>query len=142
MNRAVAYFTFNGNCREAMQFYQSCLGGELSFQTLGESPGTHDLPRQVKECILHATLRSNGITIMGSDMVGEESLYKGNSISVFVVCDNEQELYEYYQRLSIDCLHSQPIVENMWSGQFGSLTDKYGYSWLFHCQSLDKVGNN
>ena len=33
-----AYLRFNGKCREAMTFYQACLGGELTIQTVGESP--------------------------------------------------------------------------------------------------------
>jgi PhnB protein len=38
MTQINSYLTFNGNCQEAMIFYQKCLGGELTFQTVGESP--------------------------------------------------------------------------------------------------------
>ena len=51
-----SYLTFNGNCREAMNFYQRCLGGELAFQTVGESPLSDHMPAQMKDCILHSTL--------------------------------------------------------------------------------------
>ena len=39
-----SYLTFSGNCREAMNFYVTCLGGELVFQTIGESPLANKMP--------------------------------------------------------------------------------------------------
>ena len=41
MTQINAYLTFNGNCREAMQFYTDCLGGELYLQTIGEIGRAH-----------------------------------------------------------------------------------------------------
>src|SRR4051812_3610794 len=49
MTRIHSYMTFNGNCREAMQFYQRSLGGELVLQTIGDSPLSDKMPRQMKE---------------------------------------------------------------------------------------------
>lgn len=55
MTQINSYLTFNGNCREAMTFYQECLGGELFMQTIGESPMAEQMPLPMKESILHAT---------------------------------------------------------------------------------------
>ncbi|MEO5944596.1 MAG: VOC family protein, partial [Ferruginibacter sp.] len=60
-----SYLTFNGNCREAMQFYKKCLGGELSFETVGEWDLSEKMPAQMKKCIVQATLYSKGFTLMG-----------------------------------------------------------------------------
>lgn len=38
MTQINAHLIFSGNYREAMNFYKSCLGGELTLQTIGESP--------------------------------------------------------------------------------------------------------
>ncbi len=43
-----SYLTFNGNCREAMTFYSDCLEGELTFQTIGESPLSNNMPQKMK----------------------------------------------------------------------------------------------
>ena len=56
MTQINAYLTFSGNCREAMNFYKSCLGGELTLQTIGESPLGDKMPPQMKDSILHSTL--------------------------------------------------------------------------------------
>jgi len=71
------YLTFNGNCREAMNFYKECLGGELIFQTIGESPMADRMPEKMKECILHATLSNSAMVIMATDCVPEQGLIKG-----------------------------------------------------------------
>jgi PhnB protein len=56
-----------------MTFYKECLGGELVFQTVGESPLSEKMPKQMKDCILHATLTKSTLILLGSDMVDEES---------------------------------------------------------------------
>ena len=84
MAQLVSYLTFNGNCREAMTFYKACLGGELTFQIIGESPLAEKMPAQMKECILHATLINGDLIIMASDMVDENGLIKGNSVSLML----------------------------------------------------------
>lgn len=71
MNQVITYLTFNGKCREAMKFYQSCLGGELHLQTIAESPMANKLPGYMRRYILHAWLQKNDLIMMASDMVAE-----------------------------------------------------------------------
>ena len=94
MNRTQinSYLTFSGNCREAMNFYKECLGGELSLQTIGESPLANKMPAKMKECILHSTLTNDGLVLMGSDMVGDNGLTKGNAVSLMLNCSSEEEI--------------------------------------------------
>jgi len=68
------YLTFNGNCKEAMTFYQNCLGGELNLQPIGDSPMAKKMPQQMKDCILHATLTNGHMILVGSDMVSENQV--------------------------------------------------------------------
>ena len=69
-----SYLTFNCNCREGMDFYKNCLGGELAVQTIGESPMANKMPVQMKEYILLATLTNGDLVLMATDMVGEQGL--------------------------------------------------------------------
>ena len=100
MTQIISYLTFNGNCREAMAFYQDCLGGELSLQTIGESPMADKMPPQMKECILHSTLTKGGLQLMASDMVGEGGLFRGNAVSLMLNCESEEEVRTVYAKLS------------------------------------------
>lgn len=127
-----SYLTFEGNCREAMTFYQKCLGGELAFQTIGESPLSEKMPKKMKECILHATLAKNDLVLMGSDMVSESGLIKGNAVSLSINCDSEEEIKAFYKRLSKGGKTDCPLEDTFWGVVFGDLTDKFGNHWLLN----------
>jgi PhnB protein len=127
-----SYLTFNGNCFEAMNFYKESLGGELSFQKIGESPLADKMPPQMKECVLHSTLTKGDLVLMGSDMASENGLIKGNAVSLMVDCGSEEEINTYYQKLSAGGNADHPIETSFWGALFGDLTDKYGNHWLLH----------
>lgn len=127
------YLTFNGNCREAMSFYKDCLGGNLRFQTVGESPFSEQMPARMKETILHATLISGKLILMASDMISERGLTRGNAVSLMLNCSSETEITEVYNKLSRGGQKSHTPELTGWGALFGDLTDKYGNHWLLHC---------
>lgn len=128
-----SYLTFNGNCREAMTFYNQCLGGELSLQTVGDSPMAGKLPQQMKNSILHATLTNGNLVLMGSDMANNE-LLRGNSVSLMLNCSSEQEIIKCYNSLSEGGEMTNPLEDTFWGAVFGNLTDKFGNHWILHFQ--------
>ena len=141
MAQIISYLTFNGNCREAMTFYKKCLGGTLTFQTVGESPLSGKMPKRMKDCILHATLKKDSLALMGSDMVGEEGLRKGNSVSLSLTCSSEDELNNYYAKLSKGGSADHPLKDTFWGAKSGDLTDKFGNHWLLSFDR-NKSGNS
>ncbi len=127
-----SYLTFSGNCRKAMTFYQQCLGGELHFQTIGKSPLADKIPQKMKDCILHATLTSGNLLLMGSDMVPGAGLSKGNAVSLMLACGTEKEIRERYEKLSAGGLTTYPLEDTFFGAKIGNLTDKFGNHWLLH----------
>ncbi len=127
-----SYLTFNGNCREAMTFYKECLGGELMVQTIGESPLSEKMPAQMKDCVLHSTLSKGPLVLMGSDMVSEQGLKKGNAVSLSLNCSSEEEIRTYYKKLSSGGKMDHPLEDTFWGALFGDLTDKFGNHWLLN----------
>ncbi len=132
MKSIQSYLTFNGNCREAMLFYQKCLGGELSFQTIGDSPLSEKMPAKMKNCILHAELINKWFRLLGSDMAGEKGLLKGNAVSLVLNCTSEKEIRAYYKKLSHSGKQTHPLAETHWGALFGGLRDKYGNYWILN----------
>ena len=132
MARIHSYLTFNGNCREAMTFYQECLGGELTVQTIGESPLAKKLPKRMKECILHATLTKEALVLQGSDMVPPSGLVKGNAVSLSLDCSSEEEIKMVYTKLSAQGKANHPLEDTFWGALFGDLTDKFGNHWILN----------
>jgi len=127
-----SYLTFSGNCLEAMNFYRDCLGGELTVQKLGESPLADKLPQQMKECVMHSTLTKGPLVLMGTDMVDEDGLVKGNSVSLMIDCSSEAEINTFYKKLSAGGNANHPVQASFRGALFGDLTDKYGNHWLLH----------
>ena len=117
-----------------MIFYKNCLGGELAFQTIGESPISEKMPKKMKDCILHSTLSKDNFVIMASDMVEDKGLIKGNAVSLMLNCRSEKEIKEFYQKLSENGEPTHPLETSFWGAMFGDLTDKYGNRWLLQYQ--------
>lgn len=132
MTQINAYFTFNGNCREAMNFYKSCLGSELVMQTIGESPLADKMPPQMKDSILHSTLTKDKLVLVGTDCVPPPGLIKGNSVSLSLNCSSEEEIKSFYEKLSSAGNTTFPLEDTFWGALFGGLTDKFGNHWLLN----------
>lgn len=135
----VPYLTFNGNCREAMTFYHACLGGELVFQTVGDSPLSEKMPHAMKHVILHSSLHSGNLTIMASDMVDEKGLRKGNAVSLMLTCSSEEDLHRCYYSLSKGGTKDHPPEQTFRGNIFGDLTDKFGNHWLLNCSQTKAI---
>ena len=136
-----SYLTFNGNCREAMAFYKKCLGGELDFLTIGESPLSETMPLKMKKCILQAVLRNGELVLIGTDMVGEKGILKGNAVSLALTCSSEEELRECYTKLSQGGKETYPLKKTASNILFGGITDKYGNTWILNYNKENKIKN-
>ena len=113
-----------------MEFYKECLGGELTLQTVGESPMANKMPAQMKDSILHSTLTNNGVIIMASDMVSGNGLIKGNAVSLCLNCSSEEEIKTCYEKLVAGGTADHTLENTFFGGVLGDLTDKYGNHWL------------
>jgi PhnB protein len=115
-----------------MNFYKECLGGELTIQTVGETPLAEKMPEKMKAYVLHATLTNGNLTLMGSDMVPQDGLIKGNSVSLSLNCDSEEEIRSVYKKLCYGGEATHPLELTFWGATVGGLTDRYGHHWLLH----------
>ena len=132
MKHINAYLTFSGNCREAMTFYRECIGGSLALQTIGESPMADKMPAQMKDLILHAALTDGALVLMGSDMVPESGLLKGNAVSLTLNCSSEAEIRNCFEKLSTDGQVTHPLEHTFFGSIMGGLTDQFGNHWLLN----------
>lgn len=123
------YISFNGNAREALEFYKSVFGGELVLNTFGEGGMPHDPDEADK--IMHGMLEAeNGITFMASDTPKSMEYHDGTRISISLSGDNEQELTGYFEKLSAGGAVVEPLAKAPWGDSFGMVTDKFGVFWM------------
>jgi PhnB protein len=126
---------FNGTCREAMTFYKDCLGGELTWMTVAESPMAARMPPEAQQKLMHATLTTDHFTLMGSDMVGPQGLQRGNSFSLSLHGSSEAETRDLFSKLAAGGQITYPLTMEFWGGMFGTLVDKFGHEWLFNFET-------
>ena len=134
MTQLNPYVTFNGNCREAMTFYQSCLGGELTLQTVGASPMKDQMPAEMHSNVMHSLLKKDGIVIMASDMMGPGELVRGNGITLCINGGSPEELKTFFAKLSEGGTVGHDLKEEFF-GTYGDLTDKFGINWMFQADN-------
>ena len=62
------YVTFNGNCREAFDFYRSVFGGEFALvSTFRDGPEDMGIPPEDLDLLMHISLPIGSGVLMGSD---------------------------------------------------------------------------
>ncbi len=126
------YLNFNGQCRNALTFYQQCLEGQLELQKVAESPMAAKMPSEKGPLILHGALSKNGHTLlMGSDMIGS-ALQTGNSIMLCLNCNSDQEINTIFDRLSAGGHVKTPLHQSFWGATYGELKDKFGMDWMLN----------
>lgn len=137
----IPFLSFNGYCREAMLFYQYCLGGELHLENLEDVTGSHVFPKQMSRLILQATLSHRHFALMGSD-IPVQNINSCNSNTLVWYSNNKKEMKQLYTRLATGAKTMAPLAMNYWGDITATLTDKYNLNWLLYCPaSIDFVFN-
>ncbi|CAL9339158.1 VOC family protein [Streptomyces sp. enrichment culture] len=127
-SRLNPYLSFDGDARQAMEFYREVFGGELRLSTFGEF-GQTDAPHADK--IMHGMLESpGGLTLMGADTPPGTEYAPGSSYAVSLSGDDESELRGYWEKLSGDGSVTVPLERQMWGDVFGMCTDRFGVPWM------------
>ena len=124
------YLLFTGQCREAMTFYQSCLGGELSIMTYGDSPMGDQVSAENRNNVLHSMLVADGLTIMASDQMPGTIVPQGGPVTLALTSGDKDEIRAYFAKLSAGGTITMPLDEAFF-GLFGEMTDRFGMNWLF-----------
>ncbi len=127
------YISFDGQARQAMEFYHSVFGGELKMNTFGEF-GMQDTPQA--DQIMHAQLETDlGYTIMAADTPPGVEHKPGSSITVSLSGD-EEVLRDYFNALADGGEVGTPLEKQMWGDEYGDLVDKFGVNWMVNMGGL------
>ncbi|HEX8304932.1 MAG TPA: VOC family protein [Jatrophihabitans sp.] len=124
------YLNFRDRTREAMEFYHSVFGGELTMSTFAEMHASEDPAEQDK--IMHSQLiTDNGLTLMAADTPNSMDYTPGtNNFAVSLSGEDEGELRGYWDKLSDGGDVAMPLDKAPWGDFFGMCTDRFGIPWL------------
>ena len=127
------FLLFDGNCAEAMAFYQSCLGGELTVTRLGDTPMGDQAPPEQKHKVTYACLKNDSVELSATDWLHPTRLPRpGNTVALYLQADDHTPLRTLFDKLAggadpdlLDDLRDMPF------GTYGHLADRYGVHWFF-----------
>ncbi len=123
------YLSFRDDARQAMEFYRSVFGGELTVSTFAEFGASED-PAE-KDKIMHSMLDTgSGLVLMGADTPNSMEFDAGSRVTISLSGDDEAALRGYWDALSAGGTVAMPLERAPWGDTFGMCTDRFGISWM------------
>ena len=134
MSNLNAYLTFDGNCAEAMRFYESILGGKLELMTMGQSPMAGQVPAGGAERIMHAKLEVDGTALMASDSMAGQPYSGMHGFSLSLSYPTAAEGQRVFDALAAGGQVTMPFGKTFWAEGFGMLVDRFGTPWMVNVE--------
>lgn len=130
-----AYLTFNGNCEEALRFYERALGAKIEMMMKGgDAPAGEQMPPQMRDKIMHARFAVAGKVVMASD-APPDRYNKPQGFSISISVDKPAEAEKIFAALAEKGAVQMPIQKTFWAERFGSVTDRFGTPWMVNCET-------
>jgi len=127
------FLLFDGNCAEAMAFYQGCLGGELTITEVCDTPMKGQMPPEQHHKVAFANLKSGVMEFSATDWLhATRTPSQGNTVALFICGGKYNELRAVFDKLAVGA--SKELLDDirdMPFGSYGHLADKYGVHWFF-----------
>lgn len=133
MKPIAPYLFFDGNCREAMNFYKQCFGGTLDLITYADAPPQKAPAHSEKDKIMHSSLRKGDFSIMASDNPKSTPVV-GDNIHLSIDCQTIPEVQALFKAMSQGGTITMPLADTFWGSHFGMLIDKFGIYWMFNVE--------
>jgi PhnB protein len=129
------YLYFNGNCEEALRFYEKLFGGKIEaiFPHEG-SPAASQVPPEWQKKILHARMTIGNSVIMASD-APPGRFHKQQGFSINIALHDIAKAERIFAALAENATAvTMPMAETFWAQRFGMLTDRFGIPWMINVE--------
>lgn len=130
MSQLDTYLTFDGNCADAMRFYERTLGGKLFLMTNAESPMAAQVPPDRRDRIMHARLDLGGRMLMASDAMMDHPYEGMKGFSLSLVYPTVAEARRVFDALAEGGQTTMAMQKTFWAEAFGMLVDRFGTPWM------------
>lgn len=127
------YLYFDGNAKQALEFYKEVLGAEITaLQTFGEAD--YPTPPEADQRVMHAQLKKGGISLMFSDNFPGQSAVVGSNISLTLEPESEEEIQNLYDALSKGGKPLMELEDTFWGAKYARVQDSFGIIWELNYQ--------
>lgn len=129
-----AYIGFNGNCAEAMRFYERVLNGKIEMMmTNGQSPMRDQIPPGNEDRVMHARMTIGQNVLMAGDAMAGSEPYEGmKGFSLTLSYPTAAEAKQVFEALIDGGKVTMPLQKTFWAEAFGMLTDQFGTPWIIN----------
>ena len=126
------YLSFDGNCAEAMRFYERVFEGKLeALLTNAQTPVAEHCPPGNEDRIMHAYLTFDGAELMAGDaLIGTYEPMKG--VSIAVSFETEARGRKVFEALGEGGKVTMPFQKTFWAEGFGMVADRFGTAWIIN----------
>ena len=137
MPELAAYLFFDGNCAEAMRFYERSLGGKIdAMVTQAESPAGAQASPGSANRIMHASMSVHGGHLMASDWIANEPYPGQHGVSLSLHYPTVAEGRRIFDALGEGGQVTMPFDKTFWAEGFGMLVDRFGTPWTVNAGQL------
>ncbi len=139
--KLVTYLSFDGNTREALEFYAQVLGGKvIAMMQYGETPAAEHVSASAHQAIMHGCVEFGEYSLMGTDATPEHPYEGIKGASVVVALHDPSEAERIFSALSEGGEVTMPLMETFWAQRYGMFTDRFGVSWMVNCYPENACG--
>lgn len=126
------YLCYNGNCEEAMRFYDKAFGTQHTicgrYKDAPPCDGTQ-ITKEMDNYIMHGGIKlGENQELYFCDV--PNGVPFNESINVSLAFETADKAKEVFAALSEGGKITEPIGEVFWSECYGSLVDKFGVNWM------------
>lgn len=133
MKAITPYLFFNGNCAEAMRFYETTLGGRIDLlMTFADAPPGQCPPDTDPSHVMHAHLTAGELMLMASDGMSDAKQPGAQHFALSLSFDTVEEARKAFEALSAGGSVTMPLGPTFWSQAFAMLTDRFGTPWMIN----------
>ena len=134
MTHVEPYLVFNGNCADAMRFYEKTLGGKLELMTHAQSPMADQAPPGSADRIMHARLDLGGRALMASDAMAGQPYEGMHGFSLSLSYPTTDAAKKIFDALAQGGKVQMPLQKTFWTEGFGMLVDRFGTPWMLNVE--------
>lgn len=129
----IPYLTFNGEGKEAAEFYANLLGlEEVGMQKYADANFPH--PPEAADYLLHCHLKKGEFQIMLADSADKPSEYNKNGVALLIDCESVEEANQLYDGLREEGEVLMALQDTFWGAKYGKVKDKFGFTWDLNCE--------
>jgi PhnB protein len=131
MKNLIPYIIINDKCEEALNFYASCLGGQVVFmQKYSET--NYPVADNFKNKIAHAEFRADNIHFFCSDGFEGQKTTVGDNIALSINFDTVEEQKTTFEKIKSGGTITMDFSETSANSTLATLIDKYGIHWYLN----------